>query len=108
MAYVAEMKLDGGDVVLMEVSGHDGAGVQRVGRGAALAAGASDTLQQALSRVRPALDAVVTSTRSLAEPPESVTVEFGVKLTAEAGVVVARGTTEANFTVTVCWPGRRA
>lgn len=69
MAYVAEMKLDGGDVVLMEVSGHDGAGVQRVGRGAALAAGASDTLQQALSRVRPALDAVVTSIRSLAEPP---------------------------------------
>jgi hypothetical protein len=108
VAYVAEMALDGGEFVLLEVSEHDGSGVARVGRGAALARGATETLQQALAQVRPALDAVVGTTRALATPPESVTVEFGIKLTAEAGVVVARGTAEANFTVTVSWPGRPA
>lgn len=63
MAYVAEMILDGGDRVLLEIAGPGPSGVERVGRGAARAgtavAGAAETLQQALARVRPALAAVV-------------------------------------------------
>ncbi|WP_093775756.1 CU044_2847 family protein [Streptomyces sp. yr375] len=101
------MLLDDGHVVLLEVSDVDSTGIDRVGRRADIARGASDTLQQALTRVGPALVAVVTATRGLATAPESVTVEFGVKLTAEAGVVVARGTTEANFAVTATWKTRQ-
>jgi hypothetical protein len=32
-----------------------------------------------------------------------VSVEFGITLSAEAGVVVARGSTEAHFTVSMQW-----
>ncbi|MFI6010741.1 CU044_2847 family protein [Streptomyces sp. NPDC051243] len=102
MAYVGEMLLDDGQVVLLEVAGDGPAGVQRVSRGGVVA-GAAETLQQALARVRPALGAVVDHARELPRPPESVTVEFGITLSAEAGVVVARGSTEAHFTVSMEW-----
>ncbi|MFE5894858.1 CU044_2847 family protein [Streptomyces sp. NPDC056462] len=102
MAYVGEMLLDGGQVVLLEVADNGTAGVQRVSRGGAVA-GAAETLQQALGRVRPALGAVLDGTRALPRPPESVTVEFGITLSAEAGVVVARGSTEAHFAVSMQW-----
>jgi hypothetical protein len=35
--------------------------------------------------------------------PAEVTVEFGVKLTGEVGVIVSKSTGEANFKVTVTW-----
>lgn len=48
MAYVGEMLLDGGHVVLLEVAGGGPAGLQRVSRGGGGAvAGAAETLQQA-------------------------------------------------------------
>ncbi|MGP4010456.1 CU044_2847 family protein [Streptomyces sp. 4N124] len=103
MTYVGEMLLDDGQIVLLEVAGDGPAGVQRVSRGGVVA-GAAETLQQALGRVRPALGAVLDGAQGLPRPPGSVTVEFGITLSAEAGVVVARGSTEAHFTVTMEWP----
>lgn len=102
MAYVGEMLLDDGQVVLLEVAGEGPAGVQRVSRGGVVA-GAAETLQQALTRVRPALGAVLDGARGLPRPPGAVTVEFGITLSAEAGVVVARGSAEANFKVSMQW-----
>ncbi|MFC8093386.1 CU044_2847 family protein [Streptomyces sp. NPDC057301] len=97
------MLLDSGDRVLVQVSGAGPGGVDRVGRGNRVVAGAAQTLQQALHRTRPALSAVMETARGLAEPPRVVTVEFGISLSAEVGVVVARGTTEANFAVSMEW-----
>ncbi|MGX1129661.1 hypothetical protein RKD49_001851 [Streptomyces glaucescens] len=102
MAYVGEMPLDDGQVVLLAVAGEGPAGVQRVARGGRIA-GAAETLQQALTRVRPALGAVVDGARALPRPPDSVTVEFGITLSAEVGVVVAQGSSEAHFSVTMEW-----
>ncbi|MFI6036732.1 CU044_2847 family protein [Streptomyces sp. NPDC051315] len=96
------MVLDDGQILLREVAGDGPAGVQRVSRGGAVA-GAAETLQQALARVRPALGAVLDGARGLPRPPASVSVEFGITLSAEAGVVVARGPTEAHFTVSMHW-----
>ena len=104
-SYVGEMRLDDGQVVLLEVAGEAPAGAQRVSRGGAVA-GAAETLQQALARVRPALGAVLEGARNLPRPPGSVTVEFGITLSAELGVVVARGSTEANFKVSMEWTQR--
>ncbi|MEU9991697.1 CU044_2847 family protein [Streptomyces sp. NPDC007971] len=102
MAHVGEMLLDDGQVVLLEVAGKGRpAGVQRVPEGEP-----AETLQQALARVRPALGALVHEARGLTRPPEKVTVEFGITVSAEAGVVVAQGSTEAHFTVTMHWSGQ--
>jgi hypothetical protein len=52
---------------------------------------------------------VVGHVRDLATPPDKVQLEFGVKLTAEAGVVIAKAATEANFKLSLEWtldPGK--
>ncbi|MEU3250297.1 CU044_2847 family protein [Streptomyces sp. NPDC006997] len=102
MAYVGEMLLDDGQIVLLEVAGDGPAGVRRVSRGGTVGS-AAQTLQQALARVRPALGAVLDGARGLPRPPGAVTVEFGITLSAEAGVVVARASSEAHFSVTMEW-----
>ncbi|MCZ7373772.1 MULTISPECIES: CU044_2847 family protein [unclassified Micromonospora] len=102
MTHVVAMPVDGGETVLIEVS-DDRTGIERVGRPGEVVRTAGETLQQALARVRPAAEAVLDSVRGMAKTPDRVTVEFGIKLTAEAGVVVARTATEANFAVTVEW-----
>jgi len=41
--------------------------------------------------------------RSLAEPPDEVAVEFGVKMNAETGAIIAKASTEANFKINLTW-----
>jgi hypothetical protein len=50
-----------------------------------------------------ARSAVVTKLRGLADQPDEMVVEFGIKLGAKAGVVIASADTEANFTVSLTW-----
>ncbi|KAA9149136.1 hypothetical protein FPZ12_043835 [Amycolatopsis acidicola] len=102
MARVFEMELDDGSTVLVEAADDD-PGIERVGRARDVVTEASETLKQAVDRVRPAVSTVLDGLRELPRPPESIKLEFGIKFTAEAGVVVARAATEANFKVTVGW-----
>lgn len=103
MSYVGELPLADGSVLLVEVQGDAAPGVDRVGRWTDGARQGAQSLEQALSRVRPALQSVVDTLTGLAVAPETVTVQFGIKVVAEAGVVVARAATEASFTVTATW-----
>jgi len=97
------MPLADGAIVLVEVPDGDAIGIERVGRVGEVIRDASETLEQALSRIQPAAAAVLRGMRAMVTPPDKVTVEFGVKLTAEAGVVVAKAASEANFKVIVEW-----
>lgn len=103
MSFVGEMKLSDGRVVLLEVSGGEDGVIDRVGRASEAVQGAAETLQEALERVQPALDAMLEGVGGLARQPDSVAIDFGVKLNAEAGVVVAKATAEANFLVHLEW-----
>lgn len=101
MATVVEMPLEDGSTILVEVT-DDEQRLQRVGVGTVVR-DTTETLEGALRRVKPAVTAVLGQMRALATPPEKVRLQFGVKLTAEAGVVIARATTEANFTLSLEW-----
>ena len=70
-----------------------------------VAARARRTLEQALTDLRPSLRRVVGMVRDLA--PSQATVEFGIKMGGETGVIVAKGTAEANFTITLSWTADR-
>jgi hypothetical protein len=39
----------------------------------------------------------------VASTPEHFTVEFGVKLGGETGIILAKGTAEVNLTITMTW-----
>jgi hypothetical protein len=63
---------------------------------------ARDTLESALGKVTPALGVITERLRSALAPNE-VTLEFGLVLGAEQGIVVAKASGEVHFTVTLAW-----
>jgi Trypsin-co-occurring domain 1 len=66
-----------------------------------VAARARMTLEEALADVKPSLVKIVGVLRGMA--PGEMTVEFGVKMGGETGVIIAKGTAEVNFRVTMSW-----
>lgn len=66
-----------------------------------VAALAQVTLEEALAKLKPAMQKVVHLLKDLS-PGETV-VEFGLKMGGETGVIIARGTAEVNFTVRMSW-----
>ena len=59
------------------------------------------TLEEALAKLKPSLQRVVQLLKELS--PDQTAVEFGLKLGGETGVIIAKGTAEVNFKVTVSW-----
>ncbi|MFF3329288.1 CU044_2847 family protein [Streptomyces sp. NPDC002888] len=110
MADITEFQASDGTVLRVEVDGSlpshgDGAyePVRRRREGGGAAAAAADTLRQAVDRVRPAAQDVLDSLRAMPQSPDRVALEFGVKLSADAGVVLARAAGEAHFKVLLEW-----
>jgi hypothetical protein len=66
-----------------------------------VAARAQVTLEQALTRLKPSLHKVVGLLRELS--PDQTVVEFGLKVGGETGMIIAKGTAEVNFKVTMSW-----
>ena len=105
MAELAQFPLNGGGVLVVEVEPPDSS-IKRVMRGGtaeAAIATANATFESALQTVRCAAEGILQQLRSLAEPPDEVAVEFGVKMNAETGAIIAKASTEANFKINLTW-----
>jgi hypothetical protein len=59
------------------------------------------TLEQALTKLKPALGKIVHMLKELS--PDETVVEFGLKVGGESGVIIAKGTAEVNFTIRMSW-----
>lgn len=73
------------------------------------AAGVADrariTLEEALAKLRPSLHKVLAVLREMS--PDETVIEFGLKIGGETGIIIAKGSAEANFTVRMSWkPGQ--
>ena len=90
----------GHGLVFVEVA-EDSIGTERIARNEDGVLQAETRLDDALQIARPAIRAVLDTLRELA--PEEHVVEFGIKLNAEAGVVVAKSAAEGHFTVRITW-----
>jgi len=103
MAEIVEYPLEDGGVLLVQAAAVDSAseGLGLASSTEEKAVKATETLESALDHVTPALRSVAGKLRELS--PDEVTVEFGLTLTAETGVVVAKGSAEIHFTVTLAW-----
>ena len=69
---------------------------------------ANATFETALERIRSASESMLNRLTSLAQPPDELEIEFGVKLNAETGAVIAKAATEANFTIHMKWTSAKA
>jgi NTP-dependent ternary system trypsin peptidase co-occuring protein len=101
MKAIATVPLESGDSIAIEVEDTEDTAIVRASRSPdALAVQA---FEAALERLRPAAEAIVNNLRLLSQTPDEIGVEFGIKVMADAGLVVARTSGEANFKVTLQW-----
>ncbi|WP_432837596.1 CU044_2847 family protein [Dactylosporangium sp. CA-092794] len=59
------------------------------------------SLAQALRQIQPVLRVI--KAHLLTAAPDQLSVEFGLKLGGETGIILTKGTTEVNFKVTMVW-----
>ncbi len=78
-------------------------GVVKAARPGEVADKAQDTFEDALDKIKPAAQAIIDKLRALSDAPDEIDVEFGIKLSAEAGAFIASAGVEANYTVTLTW-----
>jgi len=108
MKRLIEFPLDGGGSIVVEVDEPmPDSGVVRAARPGEIAAKAAQTFEDALESIKPAASAIVAKLRNLSDPPDEMEVEFGLKMTAAAGAVVAAAGAEANYKVTLKWQRER-
>ena len=107
MTVLMQVPLDdaqGGVTVLVEADRDDIPGgltlAARPDPGQAVAR-ASRSLSESLEQLQPVLQTV--KDKLVASAPEHFTVEFGVKLGGEAGIIWAKGTAEVNLKITMTW-----
>ncbi|MFB0626281.1 CU044_2847 family protein [Streptomyces sp. AB3(2024)] len=96
------VRFDGPDgaSLIVEVE-EDSPGLERISRDSDGVVRAGRRLEDALTAVRPAIRSVVDSVKALA--PDEYEVEFGMKLNAESGVVIAKTAMEGHFSVRIHW-----
>ncbi|MEV8015481.1 CU044_2847 family protein [Streptomyces sp. NPDC086554] len=95
---------DGARVVMADVDDLHGSHlISRHGEGPAQAA---RTFEGSLAGARAAAESALRVFRDGSLRPDSVEIEFGVRMTAEAGAVIVKGTAEGHLVVRLAWtPG---
>ncbi|MCX4844376.1 CU044_2847 family protein [Streptomyces sp. NBC_00893] len=106
MTALMEFTTESGATVTVEVDRHtQGAQLVALGDDNTLAR-AGRTFDSALTGIRSAAESALAVFRDGALKPDGVELEFGVKITAEAGAVIARSAVEGHLTVKLSWsPG---
>ncbi|OQR64990.1 hypothetical protein B6E66_06070 [Streptomyces maremycinicus] len=94
--------LDSGGEVIVEVP-PDGPAISPVSRTGGLVESAGTSLSAALGNVRQAASDMLGQFRAMDVRPGTIEVEFGVKLTAEAGAIIARTSAEGHLNVRLTW-----
>ncbi|WP_327731361.1 hypothetical protein OG250_42700 [Streptomyces sp. NBC_00487] len=101
MPELLRVPLESGGSVLVEVDNGPQA-VVRVAR-PGMVAEASETLERGLESVREAAHSVLAKVADLPRQPDKITLELGLKLSAEAGVFLAKTAGEGSLTLTMEW-----
>ncbi|MCX4790140.1 MULTISPECIES: CU044_2847 family protein [unclassified Streptomyces] len=106
MTALMEFTTDSGATVTVEVDRHTpGAQLVALGDDNTLAR-AGRTFDSALTGIRSAAESALAVFRDGALKPDGVELEFGVKITAEAGAVIAKSAVEGHLVVKLSWsPG---
>ncbi|MFI6686344.1 CU044_2847 family protein [Streptomyces sp. NPDC050485] len=94
---------ENGGTVLVELSEAEGSGVVRASRGEGLIQASADTFEAGLAQVRHVAGALLERLTDLPRSPDRIRAEFGISLTAEVGLVVAKGSGDAHIVLELEW-----
>jgi hypothetical protein len=103
MKRLIEFPLEDGTTMLVEIDEPEQGGLVKASRAGEVIAKAQQTLEKSLEKVQPAAQFVIQQLRKLHDSPDEIQVNFGLKLSADAGAVLASAGAEANYTVTLKW-----
>lgn len=104
MEGLVEFKTEDGAVITVETSEDEsGSGSRLVARGDDGTVQATRTFENSLEGVRAAAASALRVFRDGSLRPDTVELEFGVKLTAEAGAVIAKSAVEGHLVVKLSW-----
>lgn len=105
MDQLVEFETEDGARVVVEGAAGARTGTRLVSRGDGVVQ-AARTFEGALDGVRAAAEAALRVFRDGSLRPDSVEIEFGVKMSAEAGAIIAKGSAEGQLVVKLSWaPG---
>ncbi len=99
MKQLVEYELEDGGTIIVEVDLPE-AGIERAGRGDQIIK-AKERFGEALEQIKPVAQTVFSKLGSLSA--DEIGVDFGIKLGAKAGTIIACADAEANFTVRLTW-----
>ena len=97
------MPLEQGGSILVEVGEVRSGPVTRGGRGDDTVSKAGESLERVLGQLGPAVRGIVAQLREGADWPDEVDVEFAVKLSAGANLIITQTGGEANFRIALRW-----
>lgn len=105
MGQLVEFGLNDGGTILVEVheASRVGGPVTRGLSGDQVTERARQTFEDAVQRIEPAAQAIITQLRGMTQAPDEVQVEFGLDLHAEAGAFIAAASAIANFRIAMTW-----
>lgn len=103
MEQLMEYPLESGGSILIEVAETKSVSGTTRAKREGIPEKASITFEDAIDKIKPTVASVMRKFRDLNDKPDEVAVEFGLKLTANANVIITSGGLEANFKVTLIW-----
>ncbi|MZE78046.1 CU044_2847 family protein [Streptomyces xinghaiensis] len=95
-----------GETFVVELPEGQGSGVIRASRGEGLIEYSADTFEAGMARVRHVVEALLEPLTDLPRSPDRIRAEFGLRVTAEAGLVVANGSGDAHIALELEWSRR--
>jgi hypothetical protein len=103
MNRLVEYEVGEGQKIIVEVSEPTPGGLVPVGRGSDAIVKAQRTLSETLDNIRPTAESIIDKLSDLTKRPDEISIEFGVKLSASAGAVLAAASAECNFVIKLTW-----
>ena len=100
---IVEVPLAEGGSVLIEVDEAVDGPVVRGRSAATVLPPLEQPLEHVLAGLGPTTQALLSQVRALTDSPHEIEVEFAIKLTADARIVIARAGGEANFRISMTW-----
>jgi NTP-dependent ternary system trypsin peptidase co-occuring protein len=103
MSYVIEIPVEAGGQLLVQASEDELPGGLELAslRPGEVVARTRESVEAAIDQIKPAINAVAGRLKAMSA--DEVSVEFGIVLGAETGAVIAKGSAEVHFTVTLTW-----
>ena len=108
MAEIVAFPLGEHSAVLVETDDDRGHGQMQISRGDATSTvvKASESFEQAMANITPIAEKMLKALTAIGTDLEEVGLEFGIKLSGEVGVIVAKSTGEAHCKVSLKWKRR--